>query len=67
MIPRLLLTAVSGWLLVPLLALTVRLSYRRRMCWHYWVGYAIAGIMLAYSWMPMTPALAGRGSSPARI
>jgi hypothetical protein len=60
MIPRLLLTAVSGWLLVLLLALTVRLAYRHRLRWHYWVGYSIAGLTLVHSWVPMTPALAGR-------
>ncbi len=60
MIPRLLLTGASGWLLVLLLALTVRLAYRHRRPWHYWVGYSIAGLTLVHSWMPMTPGLAGR-------
>lgn len=56
---RLLVTAASGWLLVLLLALTIRIPYRSRprMPWHYRLGYGIGALTLAHGWAPMTPAI----------
>jgi hypothetical protein len=81
MTSRLLLTAVSGWFLVLLLAATIRLPYRlrepllagirafaprQRLRFHYWLGYGIAVLTLGHSFVPMTPLIAGRATRIGR-
>jgi hypothetical protein len=79
---RLLLTAATGWTLMALLAVTIRLPYRlrrpavfgtpdgtrqgvapgarRRLRWHFWLGYGIAGLALLHGWISMTRPIVGR-------
>jgi thiosulfate reductase cytochrome b subunit len=71
MSPRLLAIAASGWLLVVLLAITIRLPYRRwptappwlplpsGMRLHYWLGYAIAALALVHAMSSMTRGIVG--------
>jgi len=69
---RLPAVAASGWLLVALLAVTIRLPYRprarpsaahlrpRRLRLHFWLGYAIAALALVHAMAAMTRGIAGR-------
>ncbi|TMD99971.1 MAG: hypothetical protein E6I80_26990 [Chloroflexi bacterium] len=34
--------------------------FLKRMRFHYWLGYSIAGIVLIHFWVPMSAGLAGR-------
>ena len=34
--------------------------FLRRMRFHYWLGYSIAGIVIIHFWVPMSAGLAGR-------
>lgn len=54
--------AASGWLLVAILAWTIRLPYRRgrRLRLHYWLGYAIAAMATVHGMAAMTRGIAGR-------
>jgi hypothetical protein len=75
MSPRLPAIAATGWLLVALLAVTIRIPYRLRrrqgprrpaaprwlsgMRFHYWLGYAIAALALVHAMSSMTRGIAG--------
>ncbi|HVR08884.1 MAG TPA: hypothetical protein VMW75_12620 [Thermoanaerobaculia bacterium] len=64
--------ASSGWLLVALLAVTIRLPYRPRarpsaallrpprLRLHFWLGYAIAALALVHAMAAMTRGIVGR-------
>lgn len=67
------ITSATGWILmVQLIAVIVYpfllrsgllgpvQPFLKRMRFHYWLGYSIAGIVLVHVWIPMSTGLAGR-------
>ena len=67
------ITSATGWVLMVLLITTILYPFLlrsgllgpvqpflKRMRFHYWLGYSIAGIMLVHLWIPMSAGLAGR-------
>jgi hypothetical protein len=66
-------TSATGWILMALLIVTIIYPFLlrsgllgpvqpflKRMRFHYWLGYSIAGIMLVHLWIPMSAGLAGK-------
>ena len=67
------ITSATGWVMVVLLVATILYPFLlrsgilgpvqpflKRMRFHYWLGYSIAGIVLIHVWVPMIAGLAGR-------
>jgi hypothetical protein len=67
------ITSATGWILMVLLLATIVYPFLlrsgllgpvqpflKRMRFHYWLGYSIAGIVLIHLWIPMSAGLAGR-------
>ena len=38
--------------------------FLKRMRFHYWLGYSIAGIVLVHAWVPMSAGMAGMVNAP---
>ena len=67
------ITSATGWVMIVLLVATIIYPFLlrsgilgpvqpflKRMRFHYWLGYSIAGILLVHVWVPMSAGLAGR-------
>ena len=67
------ITSATGWVMMVLLIATILYPFLlrsgllgpvqpflKRMRFHYWLGYSIAGIVLVHVWIPMSAGLAGR-------
>lgn len=59
-----LFTSISGFLALFMLLLTLAVPYllRKRMRWHYWIGYLILALTSAHMWVSMRAGMA-RGSN----
>ena len=70
------ITSATGWIMIVLLVATILYPFLlrsgalgpvqpflKRMRFHYWLGYSIAGILLVHVWVPMSASLAGRTSA----
>jgi hypothetical protein len=64
-------TSITGWLLIAMLAVTIAYPFvlrggvlgpvqpfMKRMRFHYWFGYGITGIVLVHAWISMSAGLA---------